>query len=100
AQCHTHKYDPITQTEYYGLMAFLNNADEPVMDVPDAAYLEKKRAAEEKAAKMLADLPEQFPVDEMRWSGTVTSVKAADGVRPRKDAEGAWVFGGSSPDKD
>jgi len=25
AQCHTHKFDPIKQTEYYGLMAFLNN---------------------------------------------------------------------------
>ncbi len=28
AQCHSHKYDPISHTEYYGLMAFLNNADE------------------------------------------------------------------------
>ena len=25
AQCHTHKYDPITQTEYFGLFAILNN---------------------------------------------------------------------------
>ena len=35
AQCHTHKYDPITQREYYRLFAFLNNADEPEIDVPD-----------------------------------------------------------------
>ena len=34
AQCHTHKYDPIPQQDYYRLMAFLNNADEPEMDVP------------------------------------------------------------------
>lgn len=27
-QCHTHKFDPITQTEYYGLFAFLNNTYE------------------------------------------------------------------------
>ncbi|HEY1065641.1 MAG TPA: DUF1549 domain-containing protein, partial [Pirellulales bacterium] len=26
AQCHTHKYDPITHHEYYSLFAFLNNA--------------------------------------------------------------------------
>ena len=28
AQCHTHKFDPITQEEYYRLFAFLNNDDE------------------------------------------------------------------------
>ncbi|MEM8667783.1 MAG: PSD1 and planctomycete cytochrome C domain-containing protein [Planctomycetota bacterium] len=29
AQCHTHKYDPITHTDYYSLLALLNQADEP-----------------------------------------------------------------------
>jgi mono/diheme cytochrome c family protein len=28
AQCHTHKYDPISQTEYFRLFAFLNNTDD------------------------------------------------------------------------
>lgn len=28
AQCHTHKYDPITQKEYYGMFAYLNNSYE------------------------------------------------------------------------
>lgn len=28
AQCHTHKFDPITQDEYYGMFAFLNNSYE------------------------------------------------------------------------
>lgn len=32
ARCHTHKYDPITQKEYYGLYAFFNNLKESVMD--------------------------------------------------------------------
>ena len=28
AQCHTHKYDPITHDDYYRMFAFLNNANE------------------------------------------------------------------------
>jgi len=32
ARCHTHKYDPIQQREYYRLYAFFNNLNESVMD--------------------------------------------------------------------
>ena len=32
ARCHTHKYDPIPQTEYYRLMAFFNSTAEPALD--------------------------------------------------------------------
>lgn len=35
AQCHTHKYDPISHAEYYSLFALLNNADEPEVIVLD-----------------------------------------------------------------
>ena len=34
AECHEHKYDPISQREYYEVFAFFNNADEPNIDVP------------------------------------------------------------------
>ena len=33
AQCHNHKYDPITQEEYYQIFAFLNNQDEPELKI-------------------------------------------------------------------
>ncbi|MBL7645602.1 MAG: PSD1 domain-containing protein [Candidatus Hydrogenedentes bacterium] len=33
AQCHSHKYDPLTQTEYYQMFAFLNNSHEATASV-------------------------------------------------------------------
>lgn len=33
AQCHDHKYDPISQEDYYRLFAFFNNQDEPALRV-------------------------------------------------------------------
>lgn len=32
ARCHSHKYDPISQTEYYRLLAFFNNTAENALD--------------------------------------------------------------------
>ena len=34
AQCHDHKYDPITQKEYYQLFGFFNDAEEVNIDAP------------------------------------------------------------------
>lgn len=51
AQCHDHKYDPITQREYYELFAFLNSVDEPTLEFAT----EKDLAAREAILKEIAD---------------------------------------------
>ncbi len=35
AQCHDHKFDALSQREYYELFAFFNTQDEPTLTVPD-----------------------------------------------------------------
>lgn len=42
AQCHTHKYDPLTHDEYYGMFAYLNNISET--SIPAYTPHEKKTA--------------------------------------------------------
>ncbi len=61
AQCHTHKFDPIPHTDFYALMAFLNNADEPDLDLPDTALEEQHRKNLARAAELLVELPTKFP---------------------------------------
>lgn len=41
AQCHDHKFDPISQKEYFQLFAFLNNQDEPNFSLGTPEEIEK-----------------------------------------------------------
>ena len=34
AECHSHKYDPMTQREFFGLFAFFDSTDEGLIDAP------------------------------------------------------------------
>src|SRR5262249_8470797 len=54
AQCHSHKYDPISQSEYFQMLAFLNNADEPDFEVPEAAITQRRDAIRGQALKHAA----------------------------------------------
>lgn len=46
AQCHVHKYDPITQRDFYKLFAIFNNCDEPNIPLPS-----ESQAAEQARVK-------------------------------------------------
>jgi len=67
AQCHTHKYDPITHREYFQMMAFLNNADEPDMKLPVGNAKEQETKNRGEVEKIMASLVEKFPLPEERW---------------------------------
>src|SRR5262249_27553470 len=75
AECHNHKYDPITQKEYYGLFAFFNTSREVDLPVapPDqlAAYEKAKHAFDAEhapiAAALAADEKEELPKRQAAW---------------------------------
>jgi hypothetical protein len=61
AQCHTHKFDPITHKEYYRFYAFLNGDDEPSIEVPDDAVTEKREDILSKIEKIETELMAKTP---------------------------------------
>ncbi|HYG73656.1 MAG TPA: PSD1 and planctomycete cytochrome C domain-containing protein [Planctomycetota bacterium] len=100
-QCHTHKYDPITHTEYFGLFAYLNNTDEPDYSIPDAAREKRREEIETKIAQLTKELPAKWQISsDMDWKKTQPKVTAASGVPASVEADGAVKFSGSAPDKD
>ncbi len=55
-QCHDHKYDPISQEEYYRLFAFFNNCDEPEVPVASPEEVARRDEAEAQVAAYLERL--------------------------------------------
>ncbi len=59
ARCHDHKYDPISQREFYQLTAFFNSAGEANIEAPLpgelAAYLQRQPDCEAKRGALLAE---------------------------------------------
>lgn len=62
AQCHTHKFDPITHTDYFGMMAYLNNADEPDLILRDVNAAKSRKADLKKAEERLSTLADKWPL--------------------------------------
>ncbi len=111
AQCHNHKYDPISQKEYYQFFAFLNNDDEPMLEVPNAEQ-KKKRAnilkriskveeellAQPEVPQQLADWEKEMLEVEREWT-VLDPEKFYGGVGTKfnKLKDGSLLATGSSP---
>ena len=82
AQCHDHKFDPISQSEFFQLFAFLNQADEPRIEAPSAGELESIKQYNSKLSKLeirLKELPENS-LARKKLTGEITKHKK---TRPR-----------------
>jgi hypothetical protein len=85
ARCHSHKYDPVSQKEYYQLFSFFNSLDEPVMDEnkpnPDPFL---KLPTPEQSARLDA-LRTQIRSGQTRLEEPLAAMDAA-----QRDWEAAW----------
>ena len=79
ARCHNHKYDPITQKDFYGLYAFFNTVPErgmdgikgnsdPVLPLPSAEQRQQLGDLQTQIASALSEAPEnQVVAEENHW---------------------------------
>lgn len=111
-QCHTHKFDPIKHEEYYRFYAFLNQDEEPEMEVPTPAE-SKKRAdilahvakIEEELLTQHTDLPQRMAAWEeqanqpaAQWTVLENAeVMATNGVKFEELLDHSFIPRGDNP---
>ena len=102
AQCHTHKFDPIPQTDYYRFMACLDNADEPSVEVPSPDLAAKRAKIQAQIKTLEATLPDRFPVEtRIAWQVPATAeFSSQHGSEAELLSDGSFRIGGQSPDQD
>jgi len=117
SQCHTHKYDPLTQREYYGLFAFFNNADERNIPAPLPNEAEKHEHALAEHAKKREELEAQVTsyektrsaeldawiaqVKPIHWKPLeIREAKTASGAKLDSREAGALIASGKNEEND
>ena len=83
ARCHDHKYDPVSQKEFYQLYAFFNTADEVNIDAPLAGdigpYLAARREYEAKRDELLAPVRDELAPLQAEWERKLLAADADPG---------------------
>ena len=86
AQCHDHKFDPISQEEYYRLFAFFNNQDEPKLEVKldtdaDANLVRQLEETEREVDDYIASRSAEYDA----WESKLTDDEIAKMKKPLRE---------------
>ncbi len=115
ARCHDHKYDPISQREFYQLFAIFNNCDEPALPVPTdqqakemPALLAEIEQSEERLAMVDANSGSRQAEWEsslagklaVNWTSLDGRVESAGGAEIISLADSSLLVGGKIPSGD
>ncbi len=130
SQCHDHKYDPITQRDYYSFFAFFNNVPEsgvpsgsgqyriadPAITVSDeaaSARIDVERQKVSELSDKLREIKDKLRESQADWEKATlsnnmvawrpldpTEMKAAGGATFAKRDDKSIFVSGTNPDKD
>jgi hypothetical protein len=78
SRCHDHKYDPISQRDYYRLFDYFNRVPEPGKGVRDDNSPPFVRAPTREQAATLANLERKIKAAEQAWQAKLKELPAAE----------------------
>lgn len=87
AQCHDHKFDPLTQRDYYRLFAFLNNDHE----AQSVVYSEAERMQISDLRREVNDLEDELRRATPDWQQRLAEWESAVSPRPSALAPQPWT---------
>ncbi len=69
AQCHTHKYDPLSHTDYYRMLAYINSSYEACMTV----YTPQEQAARQEVLAGIAAIDKEAKTARPTWQAELAA---------------------------
>ncbi|MHC4878972.1 MAG: PSD1 and planctomycete cytochrome C domain-containing protein, partial [Planctomycetota bacterium] len=79
-QCHSHKYDPLTQTDYYRMFAFINNSHEGSLPV----FPPEELAQRQSVLKQIAEVESSLKQSTADWKSKLQQwMDSVRGNQPR-----------------